>query len=70
MNSLFSTEIFGDDFVSGSVWFPFEPDQYSESLQQLIPQKNMTPFGYLGMLKKLFPFGEAWNFPLGEEGDY
>jgi len=70
MDTLFSTELWGDAMIAGAIWYPYEPRAVSESLLPLVPQKKYGLIEYLRMSKKLFPPGAAWNFPIGEESDY
>lgn len=63
------TELWEDGPLSSAVWWPYNPVYTGPDLRPLIPAKKFNEDDYLNMLRKLMPFGYAWNFPV-EPSEY
>lgn len=67
--SVTQTELWEDGPLFAAVWWPFNPAYAGPDLRPLIPAKQFGEAEYLNMMRKLMPFGYAWNFPVEPEGD-
>jgi len=63
-------ELWEDDGVRSSAYWPFETASPLPDLNPVVPQQRFFTFDYLQMLRRLLPTGFIWRFPIGEPDDY
>ena len=63
-------ELWEDGGVQSSAYWPFDGASALPDLSPVIPQQRFFTFDYLQMLRRLFPKGYIWRFPIGEPDDY